>query len=141
MKQATIRWTWVSRVLSTLISPEAVVALFHTSANAQGGRAGINGTVTDQTGGLVAGAQISAKNMDTGQTTTVTSGSEGSYSFSFLPIGRYQITATHPGFTTETETGVTLSVDESASANFSLKPGQVSTSVEVKAEAQELETT
>src|ERR1700722_11915721 len=108
---------------------------------AQGGRASINGTVTDPTGAVISGAQVSAKNIETGQVTNVTTGSEGNYSLPFVSIGRYEIKASHPGFAAETQTGVTLSADQSASVNFTLQPGQVSTSVEVKAEAVELETT
>ena len=128
-------------LLNTLVCLLVLGLATTQPAQAQGGRAGINGTVTDQSGAVIAGAQISAKNTDTGQITSVTTGSEGSYSLPFLPIGKYEITATHAGFGTEIRTGITLSVDESASVNFFLKPGQVSTSVEVKAEAAELETT
>ncbi len=119
----------------------AAAGFFSEPARAQGGRAGINGTVTDQSGAVVSGAEVSAKNLETGQVTTVNTSSEGTYSFSFLPIGKYQVSATHPGFSTEVKTDVNLSVDESASVNFSMKLGAVSTSVEVKATAAELETT
>lgn len=120
------------------------IALFLFAAvllHAQGGRANVNGTVTDPTGAVVPGAQVSARNLETGQVSTVTTTSEGSYALPFLPIGRYDISVTHPGFSTETRTGITLSADQSASVNFALKTGQVSTAVEVKAEAVELETT
>lgn len=112
-----------------------------TSLYGQAGRASVNGTVTDATGAVVPGALVSAKNLETGQVSTVTTSSEGSYSLPFLQIGRYEIAATHEGFSKETQTGITLSADQSASVNFSLKPGQVSTAIEVKAEAVELETT
>ena len=118
-----------------------LLVLASVSAYAQGGRATINGTVTDPTGAVISGAQISAKNIETGQVTNVNTGSEGTYSLPFVAIGRYEITASHPGFATETQTGITLSADQAASVNFELKTGQVSTSVEVKAEAVELETT
>src|ERR1700677_2744995 len=118
-----------------------LLILASEAAYAQGGSATINGTVTDPTGAVISGAQISAKNIETGQVTTVNTGSEGTYSLPFVAIGRYEITASHPGFATETQTRITLSADQAASVNFELKTGQVSTSVEVKAEAVELETT
>src|SRR5208282_1729846 len=62
-------------------------------AYGQNGRASINGTVTDPSGAVIAGAHISAKNLETAQITTVTTGSEGNYSMPFLPIGHYEITA------------------------------------------------
>ena len=110
-------------------------------AYGQNGRASINGTVTDPSGAVIAGAHISAKNLETAQITTVTTGSEGNYSMPFLPIGHYEITASNPGFASETQTGITLSADQAASVNFALKTGEVTTSVAVSAEAVELETT
>ncbi len=127
---------WVSLVCATTLLLFAAVLGY-----AQGGRASINGTVTDPSGAIIAGAQVTAKNLETGQIATVTTGSEGHYSIPFLALGRYEMSCTQAGFTTETQTGITLSADQSASVNFSLKPGQVSTSVEVQAEAVELETT
>jgi hypothetical protein len=127
--------------LFTVLCGIALLILASVSAYAQGGRATINGTVTDPTGAVISGAHISAKNIETGQVTNVTTASEGTYSLPFVAIGRYEITASHPGFATETQTGITLSADQAASVNFALKTGQVSTSVEVKAEAVELETT
>src|ERR1700722_8144388 len=119
----------------------ALLVLATVSAFAQGGRASINGTVTDPTGAVISGAQISAKNIETGQVTTVTTSSGGDYALPFVAIGHYEIKASHPGFAVQTQTGITLSADQAASVNFALQPGQVSTSVEVKAEAVELETT
>ena len=133
-------WKNVFRLAASIFGIGVFLWASHL-AYAQGGRASINGTVTDPTGAVIAGARISAKNLETSQVTTVTTGSEGNYSLPFLPIGRYEITASNPGFTTETHTGITLSADQVASVNFSLKTGEVSTSVEVRAEAVELETT
>jgi hypothetical protein len=124
-----------------LLRTLALLMLASASVYAQGGRASINGTVTDPTGAVVAGAHVSAKNLETGQLSTVTTGSEGFYSLPFLPLGRYEVTVSHPGFTTETQTGFTLSAEQAATVNFTLKTGQLTTSVEVNAEAVELETT
>ena len=110
-------------------------------AHAQGGRANINGTVTDEAGAVIAGAQVTARNVGTGQVTNVSTSSVGSYSLPFLPIGKYELSASQTGFTTETQTEITLTADQVATVNFSLKPGKVSTKVEVKAEGTQLETT
>ena len=111
------------------------------TAHAQGGRANINGTVTDAAGAVISGAQISATNLGTGQITNVTTTSGGSYALPFLPIGRYELSASQNGFATENQTDITLTADQVATVNFSLKPGKVSTRVEVKAEGTQLETT
>src|ERR1700722_15597793 len=87
----------------------ALLLLPAVPAFPQGGRASINGTITDPSGAVIAGAVISAKSLETGQISTVTAGSEGHYSIPFLPLGRYDVTASHPGFNSETQTGITLS--------------------------------
>src|SRR5271169_6847975 len=89
---AVTLWSTVNRFLAI-----GLFVLATGSAYAQGGRATISGSVSDPTGAIIAGAHISAKNLETGQITAVTTGSEGNYSLPFLPIGRYEITVSNPG--------------------------------------------
>src|SRR5258708_410030 len=84
----------------------------------QGGRGTINGTVTDPSGAVVAGAQVDIKNTQTGQATTLKTTSDGNYSAPFLQTGTYLISASHEGFETQTQTNVTLTTDQVASVNF-----------------------
>ncbi len=107
---------------------------------AQSGLASISGTVADSSGAVIPGAQISLKSVSTAQVTTVATGSEGGYLIPFIPIGDYEITASHDGFSTERETGIKLTADQVATVNFALQPGQVNSLVEVSATAVELET-
>ena len=107
---------------------------------AQSGLASINGTVTDSSGAVLPGARISLKGVSTAQVTTVTTGSEGGYLIPFIPIGDYEITASHDGFSTERQTGIKITADQVATVNFALQPGQVNSLVEVSATAVELET-
>jgi hypothetical protein len=62
-----------------LAIPLAVVAQVTTAT--------IVGTVTDPGGAIMPGAQVTARNLDTGLTRTVTSGEDGSYRVEFLPVG------------------------------------------------------
>jgi Carboxypeptidase regulatory-like domain len=109
--------------------------------HAQAGRGTINGTVTDSTGAVLPDVQVSIKNLQTGQISALTTTSDGSYSAHFLSLGGYEIKATHTGFTTETQTGITLTTDQVATVNFTLKPGTVTSTVEVSATATQLDTT
>jgi len=108
---------------------------------AQAGHATINGTITDASGAVIAGAEISIRSVETGQTTKVNAATGGNYSVPFLPVGTYEITATHPGFSPETRTGVTITADQVATISFTLKVGALSAAVEVKAESVEINTT
>ena len=107
---------------------------------AQQGRASINGSVTDQNGAVVDGAVITAKETTTGQVRSTTS-DKGTYSLPLLPLGNYTLSCTHPGFTTAIHSDITLTVDQLATVDFSLRVGDVNQSVEVAASAEALNTT
>jgi len=107
----------------------------------QGGRGTINGTVADPSGAVIAGAQVDVKNTQTGQVTSLQTTSDGNYSAPFLQTGLYQISASHSGFETQTQTNITLTTDQVASVNFTLKVGAQTTKVEVQATATQIDTT
>jgi hypothetical protein len=64
--------------------------------------------------------------------TTVTSGA-GVYSFVSLSSGHYQVTVTHPGFDTQVQKNITVTVDQTVSLNVKLTPAQVNETVTVDA--------
>lgn len=71
----------------------------------------LSGTVSDQNGAIVPGSTVSIKNTGTGLTRSTTVSSNGSWTFSVLPLGVYEVTATAPGFEPKTErTNVVASV-------------------------------
>ena len=61
-------------------------------------RGGISGTVEDSTGAVVAGAKISLLSQDTGLTRETVSTGDGAYAFQDLPVGKFTVTVTAPGF-------------------------------------------
>src|SRR4051812_7970706 len=58
----------------------------------------IQGVVTDQAGRAVPEADVKARQTDTGVERTASTGSDGIYIFTNLPIGPYQIAVTKTGF-------------------------------------------
>jgi hypothetical protein len=58
----------------------------------------LEGQIGDPTGALVAGAEVSVQNGRTGLTRTVVSSRQGSFHFSDLPVGEYQLTIKAKGF-------------------------------------------
>ena len=101
----------------------------------------ILGDVRDPAGSLIPGAMVTAKNVENGQTRTATSSSSGTYRFSALPVGAYEVRVGASGFQTEARTGVTLEVGQEAIVNFALKVGELTQTVEVSADAQLVNTT
>jgi hypothetical protein len=101
----------------------------------------ILGTVKDSTGAVIPGAGITAKNVETGLTRNGVSAEDGSYRFSALPVGTYEIRVELPGFRTEVRSGLTLTVSEEAVVNFALQAGAVDQTVAVTEEAPLVNTT
>ena len=103
------------------------VAVAQTSV-AQGS---IQGTVTDPTGAVVAGANITIENRDTGQVVTTTTSSSGTYNSGGLIPSDYVVRVEAKGFKTS-EVPVTVQVTVTSSGNVRLEFGQGSIVVEVQ---------
>jgi hypothetical protein len=87
----------------------------------------IGGTVTDPTGAVVVGAQVTATNVATGVKNTVTTNQDGIYSVRFLPIGTYKVTITDKGFTTKVTAPFLLEVSQVAKVDAKLTAGSEAT--------------
>jgi hypothetical protein len=131
-----LRYGAVSFLFALLILP-----LANQVAVADNVYATTRGTVADSTGAVVAGAKVTATNIETGITTATTSGSTGLYEFLQLPVGSYSVSATKQGFKTYKSTAFTLAVNQIYDLPIALQVGSVSDTVEVKAEAVQVETT
>jgi len=70
----------------------------------------IQGEVTDEKGGLVPGATVEIKNLDTNFSRTETTGPDGRFTFLLLPSGRYTVTISKQGFATIVQENVNLTV-------------------------------
>src|SRR5262249_15627409 len=93
----------------------------------------LEGRVTDPQGTAVAGAQIKLSNQATGAIRKIESGVSGSYLFTLIPPGRYDVETTAPGFRTFVDAGVPVSVASPARLDLHLEVGAVSERIEVSA--------
>jgi hypothetical protein len=112
-------------------------------ALAQGGSstALLSGTVTDASGASVANASISMRNTDTNTAYSATSNDRGSYTVANLPPGNYELTASYSGFANYKQTGIVLTVGQSAIINVGLQVASQGEKVVVTTEVQEIEPT
>lgn len=107
---------------------------------AQSVRGALAGTVTDTSGALIPGAKVVATAKDTGLSESTVSTSAGEYRFPQLPIGIYNVTVEAAGFSESTYTNITITVNSVIVQNVQLKPGAVSQTVTVNANALSLQT-
>ncbi len=117
----------------TLLAASAMFAQLPTAT--------ILGVIRDSSRAVVPGVNITARNIDTGQIRSLVSGADGSYRFSALSVGNYEVRSEHPGFQTAIRSGLTLAVGDEAVVNFTLQIGAVEQTVSVTAEAPLVNTT
>src|SRR5579863_1511313 len=91
----------LKRFVGLLAGMLAVLLFCVSTCAAQTGSTGaLTGTVTDPSGGVIAGAAVTATNIGTGQSRDTSTDSSGSYKFSLLTPGNYSVKFTAPGFKT-----------------------------------------
>src|SRR5580704_6168737 len=101
----------------------------------QGANGTITGTVTDPTGLAVAGANVEAKNTDTGVIYSGASTSAGNYAIPNLPVGTYELTVKVPGFKTYAHTNLVMAAAQVLKEDIPLAVGATSESITVEAQA------
>ncbi len=100
----------------------------------------VSGVVKDETGAAAPGTTITATQTETGVKRSVTSDDGGNYVLTNLPLGPYRLEATKMGFRTYVQTGIELQVGSAPEIPIRLAVGQVSESVNVEANASQVET-
>ncbi|MBV9155479.1 MAG: TonB-dependent receptor [Acidobacteriaceae bacterium] len=116
-------------------------ALLTTNMWAQGvSTSQISGTVQDPSGLLIAGAEIRLTQTETGAIRLETSGTDGAYIISNLPVGHYQLHVTKPGFSTFVQDGIELQVSTNPVINVTMQLGSTSQQIVVEASAAMVET-
>lgn len=111
------------------------------SAVAQSGQADVEGIVSDSTGATVANAQVTLRNMDSGDSRAVTTEADGRYRFPTVPPGRYSITVKAPSFSSQTVNDLQIELGNHVEQNVALKAGDTSQVVEVTGDVGAVDTT
>ena len=111
--------------------------LFGLSGLAQVVNATLSGTVSDSSGALIPGTEITAKHTGTGVVSAAVTNESGAYRFPSIQPGPYQVSASLPGFQAQTFQ-VTLGTSQQIRQNFTLQVGAVAQAVEVSVAADQL---
>jgi carboxypeptidase family protein len=115
-------------------------ALFVVSCAFAQDRGTITGTVTDMSGGAVPGAVVTVNNPATGLTQSAPTGADGTFTFVYLPVGRYTMNVEKTGFKKSDVADVQVLVNTATRVDTKLQVGTVSETVEVTGQAPLLQT-
>ena len=101
----------------------------------------IGGIVNDESGGVIPGASVTARNQDTGLARTSVADHTGTYRVAALPPGTYSLTVELAGFNTEVRSDILLAIDQTATINVTLKLAAVKETVTVTGESPIVDST
>ena len=111
------------------------------SASGQSGQADVAGIVADASGAVIAGAQVTLRNVDSGDTRVVTTPTDGRYHFPTVAPGRYSISAKAPSFAGATVSNLLIELGNHVDQDITLKAGDTSQVVEVTGVVSAVDTT
>ncbi|RPJ35799.1 MAG: carboxypeptidase regulatory-like domain-containing protein, partial [Planctomycetaceae bacterium] len=126
----------IMRALTVL----AVFCLIAGTGAAQIKSSVITGTVTDASGGVLPGASVVVTNEETNVALEVQTNDAGVYTVPYLGAGRYTLAVSLPGFQAHRKTGIVIGTATTVRSDAVLAVGEVTTVVEVGADAASLQT-
>jgi len=124
--------------ITLLTSLACAVAAYSQTSTTSGA---VRGTVKSKKGGAVANANLALRNLETGFTRTVATDAKGVFTFTFMPVGAYELTATAPGLKTMKNSSLRVSLGETSFQNFVLDSAEAAAVVEVVAESAAIDAT
>jgi hypothetical protein len=131
-------WLWKTAI--GVIGILALASLGAAPAVAQETGGSIRGTIKDAQAALLPGVTITLRNDGTNAVQTTTTNVQGAYVLSFVPIGRYTLTAELEGFSTAKQSQIDVRVGDRLRVDLSMQVGGLSETVTVTAESLLLET-
>ena len=132
--------TWRSMIAGPFCVLGVLILAVCTMHAQVAGSGNIQGTVTDATGAVVAGASVTLTNTDSGVSHVTQTDNAGVFLFPNMDIATYALKVAATGFQTYHQTNIVLEVGSNIAINPSLRAGASTQTVEVHAEALALQT-
>lgn len=129
----------MKRLSLAAIAVSAILSFTLPQCSAQQATTSLSGTITDSSGALMPGVDVSITDKSTGQVLTTKTDSRGLYQFQQLNPGTWAITAATAGFGDQTKTAELL-VSSPARVDFQMSVHAVTENVDVSAETTTLNT-
>src|ERR1700730_10087837 len=124
------------RILLLLVAVLFVTAGVHAEVTGK-----ITGVVTDQSGSVIAAANVVVTNISTGVKHNTKTDQDGVFTFPVLSVGQYELEVTSNGFKDYRKTGLVIDIDSALVADVTLQLKQQDQSVVVMENAAQVETT
>jgi len=115
------------------------IAVLAAAGFAQEYRGLVQGTVTDSTGAVIAGAQVHLRNVNTGVESVRVTNASGQFLFDFVEPGTYELTTEMAGFSKFVQQNILVQVRGNLSVDPVLKVGGIVETVNVAASAVEVQ--
>ena len=135
MKKEYYSWLVVGVLAATVLLFSSPLAYGQAAAFAR-----LVGTVSDQTGAVIPGVEITAVNKRTNAATMAISDERGNYILDKLVASVYDVSAELPGFKKQTSVDVALAIEQVGRIDFVLTPGAIAEEVTVTGQTPVIET-
>jgi hypothetical protein len=130
------------RIRSVAALVAAAILLFPGSSLAQSTTSGdLTGLVSDASGAAVPDARVTVINQGTDLQNVQTTSGTGDYHFTNLPVGKYTLSATAPGFAAAQIKNIDISLNTVVTENVKLEIGTTTSTIEVSEAAAVIDTT
>src|SRR5215470_7616187 len=127
--------------ISRIVLAAYVFSLSAALLLAQGAyRAQVRGVVVDSSGAVIPNAKVTISELGTNISVSGRTNDKGEYFFTGMRPSTYSLKVEASGFRAEEQTGLVLAVDQQTTLNFTMKPGALTTAVEVNTAAPLLDT-
>ena len=131
----------LSRAKVLVLWVGCAILLFTFPLFSQVNTARIVGTVTDQSGGVIANATVVVTNVDTGVARNLVTDDAGEFFAPNLNAGKYSVRVSAPGFQAFERQNMELEVGKDSRIDAQLTPGQITQTVTVSESVLQLDTT
>ena len=128
----------MTRMVRVLLAAATICVLTTAPAAAQAPTGQISGRVTDSSGAVLPGVDVTVTQTETGLVRSVVTNETGAFTLPSLPLGRYRLEATLPGFRTFVQDGITLQVNASLVVDPVLAIGEINEAITVVARPSDI---
>ncbi len=129
------------RAIAWLMLLIGLFCFFGIQSASAGVTGSISGVVIDKSDAVIAGAEVTAHNVETGIQRVVVTDPKGFYSFLALPVGNYDISVHKPGFKEFRQTAVAIDANSAVRVDARLQVGGVHEEMTVSSSSVRVETT